>query len=72
MEIYKLFNVSENLITTVGEYVFKFLAERNITDVTIGRGNEHELHLDRPEYGKKCLEWLEKVQSSIKIGKMKQ
>ena len=35
-------------------------------------GNEHELHLDRPEYGKKCLEWLEKVQSSIKIGKMKQ
>lgn len=44
MEIYKLFNVSENLITTVGEYVFKFLAERNITEVTIGRGNEHELH----------------------------
>ena len=35
-------------------------------------GNEHVLHLDRPEYGKKCLEWLEKVQSSIKIGKMKQ
>lgn len=34
-------------------------------------GTEHVLHVDRPEYGKQCLEWVKKTQSHIKIGKEK-
>lgn len=71
MEIYKLFNVSENLITTVGEYVFKFLAERNITEVTIGKGNEHELHnrlFSRPRSNDKKKEPWDVFKRIDKIG----
>lgn len=34
-------------------------------------GREHVLHIDRPEYGQKCLTWLEDIQSNIEIGKIK-
>lgn len=32
-------------------------------------GKEHILHIDRPEYGKKCLSWLKQTGKNIKIGK---
>lgn len=35
------------------------------------KGNEHALHVDRPEYIREILKWIETYQREIQIGKEK-
>lgn len=35
------------------------------------KGNEHSLHVDRPEYIREILKWIETYQREIQIGKEK-
>lgn len=44
MENWDLYNMSENLVERAGEYVVKFLAERNITEIEIPSKEEFGLH----------------------------